>query len=205
MQSRVMMVSLLFSIVAVGFLSLFQDADAVAFVINNQSSCEALPASTSWSGFTCTLTDTLTIPESDKLVINNGVTLVITPTGNLIINGELTNKNIITNNGSFTNNGVFIHSSVRVFNNIGTFTNMGSIDAHDGSGDINNSGFFYNENSLSLYESGLFTNTNELTNNGTIGIDGVLINDIGASFYNNGDVSIKLLENYNYVENNSSF
>ena len=195
--------SLLFSIVTIGFLSLFQDANAVAFVITDQPTCEALSASTSWSGFTCTLTDTLTIPTSDKLVINNGVTLVISPTGNLIIDGELSNKGIITNNGSFTNNGdSFLNFGI--FNNAGTFTNNGLVVSNAQSGNINNSGFFYNENSFELSSSGVFTNTREVTNNGYMQIDGILINNSTAFLYNNGTIVVNFFENHNYVENNSS-
>lgn len=191
------------SITFLGIFGLFSEVEATSFVLSDQTTCLALPATTAWiaasnicelsSGFTIGASDSLEIqsPASLKVISTGSLTndggTVTTSTGNMrVIGGSVTNQNSgtitintfwdIRTGATITNDA----TSTIVNNNqiqfIGsTFTNAGTLT-------ISPSGF------LSVGNVGTFTNSGTLTNGGTISISGTFVNS--GTLTNNNNIHV---------------
>jgi len=196
---------LLFSImVSITFLALgsVNSVYATNIILDGQANCEAAFLSGSWSGNTCTLSNSLTIATVDTLTVTNGIILAFSTNDNLINKGDITNNGIITIEGtSGNNNGLLLNQNNADFTNLGIititgnnknngqlrnqndadFTNSGSITI---SGNADNSGRLLNQ------QTSDFTNSGTITITGNIENSGLLRNQNTASITNSGTITI---------------
>ena len=211
---RSVLILLVFSLISVGMFAFPTSAQAASLIVKDQSTCESLPATTTWNASTsdCLLQSNLTINSSDilniqdpvRLIIsagntltNNGGTISIILGGRLNVKGSLINENggIIDNKGFWTlregglvNNkaGSEVVSTNQIHATQGTFMNEGTLTNGPGSISVGLAGDFINTGNL--VNTGNIFNRGTFTNENQISNSGLIRNEC-VTFINNGSIS----------------
>jgi len=196
--------AVVFSITLLGIFGMISEVYATNFVVSDQATCLALPATTAWIAASniCELSSGLTIGASDSLEIQSPVSLNVISTGSLtndggivttstgkirVIGGSVTNQN----SGTITSNTFWdIRTGATITNDAtSTIVNnnqiqfLGSTFTNAGTLTINSlTGF------LIVGNVATFTNSGTLTNGRTIIIDGTFVNS--GTLTNNDTIQV---------------
>jgi len=217
-MSRGIILPVLIGIVVLGIFGLFSEAEATSFILSDQTTCLALPATTTWiaASNTCELSDTLTIGSGDTLQIQNTAELLVkrvgASQGTLYIDGgSLTNDGgtiTIILGGIFRiDNGALVSNINDATITSGSIWNIrgGSSLTNDATSTIEtdnqffifeagttvtNNGTFTNlANTFRIAFGGTFSNVGTLTNSGTITIQSTFVNS--GTITNNGAILVE--------------
>ena len=204
------LLAITFSIVILGIFGLFSEAEATSFILSDQTTCLALPATTTWiaASNTCELSDTLTIGSGDTLQIQNTAELLVKQVGASQGTLDIDGGSLTNDGGTITIilGGIFRIDNGALVSNINDATiTSGSIWNIRGGSSLTNDAtstietdnqFFIFEAGTTVTNNGIFTNlanTFRIAFGGTFSNVGTLTNlgiiTIQSTFVNSGTIT----------------